>query len=344
MFNYFVRRFLLVIPTFIACTIVVFTILQVTPGGPFEMKMMELQSRAAQGGEGGGGSASGKGGQMEIPEEAKAELKRYFGLDKPIYIRYLTWLKNIVSGDFGTSYVYSEPVIDVITSKFPVSISFGLTGFILGYAISVPLGLLKALKHNTSFDVASSALIFVLYSIPGWTIGAILLPLLGGKLGWVPLGDLHSPGWEEFGTWDRIVDQVHHMILPLFCYVINGFAVSTILMKNSLLENLGQDYIRTAFAKGLTEKRVIAIHALRNSLIPIVTGLGSAFGLILAGSFLIEKTFNLDGIGLLGIKTLQARDYSVALGILVISLVIQLVGNILSDLIYATVDPRIRFN
>lgn len=342
MFNYFIRRFLLIIPTFLGCTMLVFAILEFTPGGPFERAMQQTQAAMMQGGEGGGGS-DGFTGVVEVPESAKEELKRYYNLDKPLHTRYVLWLGKIVQGDFGRSYVYGDPVLEVITSRFPISIYFGFLGFTLSYLICVPLGIMKAVRHGGSFDLVSSSLVFIAYSIPGWALGALLRSLLGGQLDLVPLGDFRSPDWEYLSFWGKIGDQAHHTILPLFCYMVGGFASLTILMKNSLMENLGQDYVRTAFAKGLSERRVIFIHALRNSLIPIATGLGHALSIILAGSLLIERTFNIDGFGYLGFRSAVERDYTVVMGILVFSVVIKLLGNIFSDMLYAAIDPRIRF-
>jgi len=343
MFNYFVRRFLLIIPTFLIATMVVFVILQYTPGGPFEM--IEMQFKMGQrggGGEASGGGSGGRGGaDIQIPEQAKEELLRYFDLDKPVPVRYVRWLGKIVTGDFGTSYTYSEPVIDVITSRFPISIYFGLIGFVFSYLICIPLGIIKAIRHGSAFDITSSAIVFMGYAIPGWALGAVALVTLGGT--YFPLGEFRSPGWEDMALWDQIIDQVHHTILPVLAYMVGSFATLTILMKNSLLENLGQDYVRTAFAKGLSERRVIFVHALRNSLIPIATGLGGALGLIFTGSVLIERIFNIDGMGYVGFRSVVERDYTVFMGTLVIGLVIQLTGNIFSDILYALIDPRIRF-
>lgn len=338
MLNYFLRRLLLIIPTFLGCTILVFSILEVTPGGPFQRQMDAAEQRQQEGGGGGGG-----GPQVEIPESAKEELMRYYNLDKPIHMRYILWLGKIVQGDFGKSYIYGDPVMDVIISRFPVSIYFGLIGFILSYSICIPLGIMKAIRHGSTFDLVSSAIVFIGYSIPGWALGAVLLVIVGGELGWVPLGDFRSSDWEYLSLGEKIWDQIHHTILPVIAYMVGGFATLTILMKNSLLENLGQDYVRTAFAKGLSERRVIFVHALRNSLIPIATGLGHFLGIVLAGSFLIEKTFNIDGFGYLSFRSAVERDYTVVMGSLVIAVVIQLIGNILSDLLYALIDPRIRF-
>jgi microcin C transport system permease protein len=211
--------------------------------------------------------------------------------------------------------------------------------------ICVPLGVIKAVKHGSRFDFISSAIVFLGYSVPGWALGTALLVLFGGGSYWsiFPLGGFRPSDWEFLSIGEKIVAQARHMFLPVVCYMVGSFATLTILTKNSLLENLGQDYVRTAFAKGLDERRVIFVHALRNSLIPLATGLGHVFSLILAGSFLIERVFNIDGMGYLGYTSILQRDYPVALGILVIGSLLLLIGNILSDMIYALVDPRIRF-
>jgi microcin C transport system permease protein len=340
---YFVRRFLLIIPTFLGITLAVFLVMQFVPGGPVERAIMSFQMSAAT--EGGAGAATGLRGSSALPEELVAEIQRYYGFDKPVHERYLMWLWNVVRLDLGRSYVYQDPVWDVIKSRFPISIFLGLTGFFLGYLVCVPLGVAKAVRHGSRFDWVSSVIVFLGYAIPGWALGTALLVLFGGGSFWnlFPLGGFRPDNWEYLSLWGKITGQLHHMALPVLCYMVGAFATLTILTKNSLMENLSQDYVRTAFAKGLSERRVIFVHALRNSLIPIVTGLGSAISLILAGSFLIEKVFNIDGMGYLGYTSILQRDYPVALGILVISSLLMLVGNILSDIIYAFVDPRIRF-
>jgi microcin C transport system permease protein len=336
---YFIRRFLLIIPTFIGITIAVFVIMQFVPGGPVERRLMQIQMAASQ-----GGGLTGRGAQA-LPEDAIEQIRAYYGFDKPIHIRYVQWLWKVLHLDLGTSYIYQDPVWDVIRSRFPVSIFLGLTGFLLSYIICIPLGVLKAVRHGSTFDVASSALVFMGYSVPGWALGTALLVLFGGGSFWsvFPLGGFRPDNWDYLSVWGKITGQLHHMFLPVVCYMVGSFATLTILSKNSLMENLGQDYVRTAFAKGLHERRVIFKHALRNSLIPLVTGLGNVISLILAGSFLIERVFNIDGMGYLGYTAILQRDYPVALGILVIDSLLMLVGNILSDVIYATVDPRIRF-
>ena len=341
MTGYFLRRLLLIVPTFIGITIAAFVVMHFVPGGPIERQIMAYKMAVAQSGGGGGLGQFG----IEISPDALEEMKKFYGFDKPIHIRYFTWLWNVLHLDLGRSYTYQDPVWDVIKSRFPVSIFLGLTGFVLSYLVCVPLGVLKAVRHRSTFDFFSSVVVFLGYSIPGWALGTALLVLFGGGSFWsvFPLGGFRPDNWEYLSVGQKIVEQARYMALPVFCYMVGEFATLTILTKNSLMENLSQDYVRTAFAKGLRKRRVIFVHALRNSMIPIATGIGHVFSLILAGSFLIEKVFNIDGMGFLGYNAILQRDYPVALGILVISSLLMLVGNILSDIVYAVVDPRIRF-
>lgn len=344
MTSYFIRRFLLIIPTFIGITLITFVILQVVPGGPLEMELMKLRGMGAPGGEV-GSSGTGSPGSINIPESALEEMKRFYGFDLPIHERYIRWMGNLLTLDLGRSYVYAEPVWDVITQRFPVSIYFGLIGFILTYLVCIPLGVIKAVKNGSPFDFTTSVIVFAGYAMPGFAFGAIMLVLFGGGsfLDVFPLGGFRSDDWEYLTFWGKITDQLHHTILPVGAYLTGSFATLTILTKNSVIENLSQDYVKTAFAKGISEKKVIFKHALRNSLIPIATGLGHFLSLILAGSFLIEKVFNIDGMGLLGFNSIIQRDYPTVMGILVISSFLMLIGNIISDMLYAIIDPRIRF-
>jgi microcin C transport system permease protein len=361
MTTYFVRRLLLVPVTFVCITFMVYTVMRVAPGGPIEQARLQVQQAAMSEG-GGGASVGGETGNLELPQEAIDQLKRYYKLDRPIPVGYLIWLglwpdedkDNSFSGvlqfDFGTSFRYSDPVLDTIISKFPISLYFGLIGYFATWLVCIPLGVYKALHHRTFFDFASSLVVFIGYSIPGFVACLLLLMFFATDM-WgmdiFPLGRFRSEGWEDWWAageyWRCIKDQLWHTAIPVCGYLIGGFATMTILMKNSLLENLGADYVRTAFAKGLPEHRVVFIHALRNSLIPICVGAGNAIGLLLAGSFLIEKTCNIAGIGLLGYNSIVERDLPVAMGIVVIAVATRLIGNILSDIILALVDPRVRF-
>ena len=366
---YFIRRLLLIIPTFLGVTIIAFTITRLVPGGPLEREIMKIRMAAAAN-EAGGSSGSITDPTAEIPAGALEEMKKSFDLDKPGYIAYFLWLKKVCTLDLGKSYTYREPVWDLISSRFPISLTFGLTGFILAYLVSIPLGIAKALRHGSVFDFASSATVFIGYSIPGWAFGALMLLFLssGRFYDVLPLGDIKTGSYDDlpaaakaldaqedvsddFGTfeWDKLslvsklIDNIYHMFLPVLCYMIGSFATLTVLTKNSLMENLGQDYVRTAFAKGISPRRVIFLHAMRNSLIPLATGLGHAISVVMAGSYLIEFVFNIDGIGYLGYTSIVGRDYTVVMGVLAINTVLILSGNIISDILYALIDPRIRF-
>tara|TARA_B100000749_G_C18384493_1_gene447501 strand:- start:81 stop:1220 length:1140 start_codon:yes stop_codon:yes gene_type:complete len=254
---------------------------------------------------------------------------------------------GILTGNLGKSYTYAKPVTEVMKPRFKISLLFGLIGYFLTYIVCIPLGISKALKHGSGFDFVSSVLIFIAYSIPGWALGGVLLVLLGGGSFWdiFPLGGFHSPTeiWEKMTIIEKIVDQAHHAILPIFAWSITTFATMTILMKNSLLENLSQDYIRTAFAKGIAEKRVVWLHAFRNSLIPIAAQIGYVIAAIIANSYLIERVFNINGFGKMSFQAIMDRDYPIIMGFLIVVVLIRLIANIISDLAIASVDPRIRF-
>ena len=427
MTTYFLRRLLLMVPTFLGSTILVFTILQMAPGGPLEKQIQRLQMGAAAEGESVGSvSDIMSGGSQILPDKALKELKRFYGFDKPIWQRYMMWLgvwpreikqreiifrgdqfeiekrvgkkagkilrvdirrkgedltvyeKNnsissvwkahiedtdedgdihgviyqteysgIMTGNFGKSYTYLQPVTEVMKPRFKISLFFGLTGMFLSYIVCIPLGIRKALKHGSPFDFVSSVIIFVAYSIPGWALGGVFLVLFGGGSFWdvFPLGGFRSQMevWETLSLLEKILDQLHHAVLPIIAWSIASFTTLTVLMKNSLLEQLSQDYIRTAFAKGISEKRVVWLHAIRNSVIPIAAGIGHIIGIVFAGSYLIELVFNIEGFGKMGFQAVMDRDYPITLAFLVIGVLIRLVGNIISDIALATVDPRIRF-
>ena len=362
MVSYFIRRILLVPITFVCITFLVYAVMRSAPGGPIEQAKQQLAAAAAQ--ESGGAAAISETGDLQLPQEAIDQLKRYYKLDKPVPVGYLIWLglwpdedkenelSGVIQGDFGKSYRYSEDVLDTISSKFPVSIYFGLIGYFMTWLVCVPLGIQKALKHRSMFDTGTSMVVFLGYAIPGFVAALVLMllfatPLLGPSFEIFPLGGFRSENWDDMWAQGEVFwcikDQLHHTVIPIFGYVMGGFATMTILMKNSLLNNLGEEYVRTAFAKGLAERRVVFVHALRNSMIPLCVGIGGAIGLLFAGSFLIEKTCNIPGMGLLGFESLVGRDYPVIMGTLVFGVLIQLTGNIFSDMILAIVDPRVRF-
>lgn len=342
MLKYIIRRLLFIIPTLIGISIVVFGIVNLAPGSPIEQKLQQL--RFAGSAEGSGESSS-RGAGATVSAEVLEALKKQYGFDKPVHIRYWIWLKNLSRLDFGDSFTYEEPVIDVIVSKFPVSLQFGIFSLLLSYLISIPLGVYKAIKNGSQFDVFSSIVLYFAYSIPSFMLGIIMIVFFAGGnfLDIFPIGGMYSDFYDEMTTFERFFDRIYHAILPLFCFTLGSFAQLTQLMKNSIIEEITKDYIRTARAKGLSEKVVYLKHALRNALIPIATGIGSFLSVFFAGSLLLEKVFQLDGIGLLGFNSILSRDYNVIMGLIFIQSALMLIGNLISDVVYVIVDPRIDF-
>ena len=332
---YFIRRLLLVIPTFLGITVMVFAVTRFVPGGPVERMIAEARSQQT-------GMASADQAQP-LSESQIQELNAYYGLDKPMLQSYALWLGKVMRGDLGTSTRYYDPVLEMILARVPVSLYFGLISLVMVYGVCIPLGMAKAVRHNSRFDNISSLLVFTGYAIPGWVIGVLLLLLFASRWEFFPLGGFVGDFYDELGTWGKVKDVVWHTVLPVVSYMAGSFAVMTMLMKNTLMDNLAADYMRTAVAKGLPFKKAVFRHALRNSLIPMATSFGSNISLILTGSFLIEKVFNIDGMGLLGYESVVERDYPVVLGVLVISSLLFLIGNILSDICVAFTDPRVTF-
>ena len=286
--------------------------------------------------------AAGQG--MAISEEQLQKLREYYGFDKPLLASYFDWLGKVVRGDLGMSYRYNEPVWDVISDRFPVSLYYGLTTLVLTYLVCIPLGVVKAIKHRTVIDNATSVLIFIGYAIPGYVLGSLLLLYFSVRLEWFPMGGFVSYNFEDMSFGDQAADLLRHSVLPLICYMVGSFAVVTMLLKNHLMDNLAADYIRTAIAKGVSFRQAVTRHAMRNSLIPIATTFGQNITLLVSGSFLIETIFDIDGFGLLALTAIVDRDYPVVMGVVFLSSLLLLIGNILSDLLVAVVDPRVRFH
>lgn len=335
---YLLRRLLLMIPTLLGISLVCFALIQLVPGGPVEEMVSRMQSVAAA--KGGASDAS----RALSPEQIES-IRAYYGFDKPAWQRYLIWLGNVLQLDLGQSHAYGEPVWNVIVSRFPVSLFFGLSSFFLSYLVCIPLGLAKAVKHGSRFDTWSSVAIFSGYVIPGYALGILLVVFLAGGsfLDLFPLGGLVSDHFEYLSWWGKLTDLLHHLALPMFCYMLGEFAFLTLLMKNSVLEELGKDYMRTALAKGLSFREALVKHALRNALIPIATRMSEIFTLMFAGALLIEKVFDIDGMGLLYYNSMVSRDYNVVLGIIMLSSLMAMLGRLFSDLLYTWVDPRIQF-
>lgn len=341
--SYFIRRLLLVIPTFLGITLVVFGLIQFVPGGPVEQALMQMRGLSA----GGEGAAAADAGAT-ITEDYRRELEARFGFNLPFHRRYLNWLIRDRLGMRMNSYMFTNKTAwQLISERLPVSLIFGITGFLLSYLICIPLGIAKALRNGTNFDLISSAIVFTGYAIPAVAAGMILKTLLTGTLeGWpsiLPLGGFQSTDYEQLSLLGRILDRIKHMLLPVTCYVIGNFAVLTMLMKNALLDQVGKDYIRTVFAKGGDRNLAIWGHALRNALIPIATGFGGIMTVMLAGSVIIERIFEIPGMGRLSLDAIIGRDYAVFMGILSLTAILGLIGNILSDLCYVIIDPRITF-
>lgn len=445
--SYFLRRLLLIPPTLLGITLLVFTVSRFVPGGPMEKMLQEATKGSEQGGKRSSSSGQTQGG---LSEEQLEEVEEQYGLNKPVLVAYCQWLgvlpkevriskgefsdrgeeviggkldpetttevvlrgdgravlatrsgegissavfeetgkpvdgegwkvrfetkqdrqaryqrrnpdsptvpeyvpraviyqtrfSGLLQGDFGRSTVFNDPVDEMILDRMPVAAYFGILTAILTYAVCLPLGVLKALKHRTFIDSASSVLIFLGYSIPGFALGAILLVHFGARMNWFPLFGLTSADFDQMNPWDKAVDLAHHTVLPLICYMVGSFAMLTMMTKNNLMDNLAADYVRTAVAKGAGFRKAVFGHAFRNSMIPIATSLGDLVTVFIGGSMLIETVFDIQGFGLLQYQSVIARDVPVIMGTLTIAAFLMLIGHVLSDFIVAMVDPRIKF-
>lgn len=471
--DYFIRRLLLIPPTLLGISIMVFAITRLAPGGPLEQAMMQMQQVSEQ-----GGGGQGMKSDQALSKDQLEQMKRLYGFDKPHWEAYLIWLgilpretefrqirflkneqelaervrlpkfhlseldwngdgyiqqnevpvhltnyvkfdtfdtngdkeidgweadrpeawiegsrekvilqrddessvrianfdrllgnwsvrmrptdtdvllarpvaelfmteyEGVLQGNFGQSTRYGEPVLRVISERLPVSSYFGILTFLITYLVCIPLGVFKAVRHNTMPDDLTSILIFIGYAVPGYALGSLLLLFFSIKLDWLPMGGLGSDGFDDLSPWGQFKDLFAHTFQPLCCYLVGGFAFVTMLMKNHLMDNLSADYVRTAMAKGVSFKNAVRKHALRNSLVPLATNVGHQVTLFVTGSFLIETIFDIDGFGLLGFNSVIDRDYPVVMGVLTLSASLMLLGNILSDALVALVDPRVRF-
>jgi microcin C transport system permease protein len=344
MFVYILKRLLLMIPTLLGVLLLTFIVIQFVPGGPVEQMVAQLQGRDT-GGEGAAVSGAGYRGRQGVDAARIAEIKELYGFDKPAHERFFQMLGQFARFDLGKSFFYPKDVWQLVKEKLPVSVSLGLWTFFLSYLISVPLGIAKAVRSGTRFDTLTTLLVLVGYAIPGFVLGVALLVIFGGQLQWFPLRGLTSSNWESLSWGARVVDYLWHIALPITASVLGAFAVTTMLTKNAFLEEIRKQYVLTARAKGLTERRVLWKHVFRNALIPIVTGFPAAFiGAFFTGSLLIETLFSLDGLGLLSYESVMRRDYPVVLGTLYLFTLIGLVTKLISDLCYIWVDPRVKFD
>ncbi|MEM8855354.1 MAG: microcin C ABC transporter permease YejB [Pseudomonadota bacterium] len=361
---YILRRLLLMIPTLFGVMLVSFAVIQFAPGGPVEQVIAQISgtdvsatARISGGTPSGdfantasesatGGDTSAYRGAQGLDPEFIAELERQFGFDKPPVERFFLMLGNYIQFDFGESYFRDISVIDLIIEKLPVSISLGLWMTFISYAISIPLGIRKAVKDGSTFDVWTSAIIIVAYAIPGFLFAVLLIVLFAGGsfFDWFPLRGLTSDNWDELSLWGKVIDYLWHLVLPLIALSLASFATLTLLTKNSFLEEIRKQYVMTARMKGLSEREVLYGHVFRNAMLIIIAGFPGAFiSAFFAGSLLIETIFTLDGLGYLGFESILNRDYPVVFGTLYIFSLMALVVNLVTDLTYTWVDPRIDF-
>ncbi len=339
MFVYILKRILLMVPTLLGALTITFIVMQFVPGGPVEQIMAEAR---AGGDAGGDGYRAGR----DLDKKQIAELKKLYGFDKPAHVRYWEMLVNFARFDLGRSFMHNKDVWTLIKEKLPVSISLGLWSFLLAYLVSVPLGIAKAVREGSRFDTLTTLVVLAGYAIPGFVLGILLIVLFAGGsfYDWFPLRGLTSDNWDELAWPARIADYFWHLTLPLICLTIGAFAVTTMLTKNTFVEEIRKQYVLVARAKGLSQQRVLYKHIFRNALIPLVTGFPAAFvGAFFAGSVLIETLFSLDGLGLLSYEAVIRRDYPVVLGSLYLFTLIALVVKLVSDLLYRVVDPRVQF-
>ena len=359
MFAYIVRRLLLIVPTLIGIMIVNFAVVQVVPGGPVEQLIAEIQGTAVMatarvsGSTGevaatatGGGEDSVYRGAQGLDPEFVADLERTFGLDKPPGERFLLMMGRYLTFDFGDSYFQSRSVVSIVLDKMPVSVSLGLWTTILIYLVAIPLGIAKAVRDGSRFDVATSVVIVVGQAIPAFLFAILLIVLFAGGsyVQWFPLRGLSSPGIESESWLVQVADYFWHLALPLTALLVGSFATLTMLTKNSFLEEIGKLYVAAARAKGLSERRVLYRHVFRNAMLIVIAGFPATIvGILFTGALIIEIIFSLDGLGLLGFESAIRRDYPVMFATLYVFTLLGLVMRLVGDLTYVAVDPRIDF-
>ncbi|HHD64263.1 MAG TPA: ABC transporter permease subunit [Desulfobulbaceae bacterium] len=342
---YSLKGLLLMDTTMFGVMLITFVVTRFVPGGPVERMMTQLE------GHGGGEAAAGSGaglyqGNKGLDRDRVEQLKKLYGFDKPPLTRFLSMMSSYLVFDFGQSYYHHKSVAELVISKLPVSMSLGLWTFTIVYSVCIPLGIAKAVREGSRFDMVTSTFILIGYAIPGFVLGIVLIVLFGGGSFWniFPLRGLVSDNWAQLDWLNKVLDYLWHMVLPITASSVGSLAVMTLLTKNSFLEEIRKQYVMTARAKGLSEHQVLYKHVFRNAIIPIITGFpGSFITAFFTGSLLIETIFSLDGMGLLAYESVLNRDYPVVLGTLYFFTIIGLVSRLLSDLSYVLVDPRISF-
>ena len=363
MLAYIVRRLFLIIPTLLGIMIINFVIVQLAPGGPVEQLIAELSGEAVGATERFSGSGSDLGPQPEpgsgersanttyrgaqgLDPEVIEEIERMFGFDKPMHERFLLMMGNYLRFDFGESYFRDRRVVDLVLEKMPVSISLGLWTTLIVYLVCIPLGIAKATRDGSRFDVWTSGVVVVGYAVPSFIFAVLLIVVFSGGryLDWFPLRGLVSEDFDSMGPLEQVLDYLWHITLPVLALVIGGFATLTMLTKNSFLDQISQQYVLTARSKGLTEGQVLYGHVFRNAMLIVIAGFPSAFvGILFTGSLLIEVIFSLDGLGLLGFEAALSRDYPVMFATLYFFTLLGLIMQLIGDITYTIVDPRIDF-
>jgi microcin C transport system permease protein len=354
---YILKRLLLILPTLLGIILINFIVVQFAPGGPVEQIIAQATTGTASttagisgGGDSGIATKAGSGGDTlasyGLDPELVADLERQFGFDKPAHERFFIMIVNYLQLDFGVSYFQDRPVIELIVERMPVSISLGLWSLLIIYSISIPLGVAKAVRDGSRFDIWTSSIIFVGYAIPGFLFAILLIVLFAGGnyFDLFPLRGLVSDNWDQLGLVDKVLDYFWHLALPVSALTIGGFATLTMLTKNSFLEEISKQFVLTARAKGATEKRVLYGHVFRNAMLIVIAGFPTAFiGIFFTGSLLIEVIFSLDGMGLLSYDAVVKRDYPILFGTMFCLTLIALVMHLVGDIVYVLVDPRIDF-
>lgn len=346
MYYYILKRIGLMIPTLVGVMMITFTVTQFVPGGPVERLVAQIEGHGKGGGEVGAVTSSMYRGDSGLDQEKVDRLKELYGFNKPPIERFLHMMKDYLFFDFGSSYYYHTSVAQLVISRMPVSMSLGLWSFLIVYGACIPLGIAKAVRDGSRFDIISSTAILIGYAIPGFVLAIVLIVLFGGGSFWsvFPLRGLISDNWAQLSLIGKITDYLWHMVLPITASAVGSLAVMTMLTKNSFLEEIRKQYVLTARAKGLSEQQVLYKHVFRNAIIPIITGFPGYFiAAFFTGSLLIETIFSLDGMGLLAYQSVLNRDYPVVLGTLYFFTIVGLIARLLSDLSYHFVDPRISF-
>ncbi len=348
---YLLKRLLLILPTLLGILVINFTIVQFAPGGPVEQTLAQISglagsSTSAISGGASPASATGYTAGSGLDPELIKRIEKQFGFDKPPHERFFKMVADYATLDLGSSYFQDRPVVELIAERLPVSLSLGLWSLLAIYSISIPLGIAKAVRDGQRFDVVTSAIVFTAYAVPGFLFAILLIVVFAGGsfLDWFPMRGLTSDNFSELTLWGQIKDYLWHLVLPLTALTIGGFATLTMLTKNSFLEEINKQFVLTARAKGLSERRVLYGHVFRNAMLIVIAGFPAAFvGIIFTGALLIEVIFSLDGIGLLGYEAVVKRDYPILFGTLFCFTLIGLVMQLIGDLTYALVDPRIDF-